>query len=81
VGFAVCWCFGPPTSEFVLARLARMVCKKDTMVYTSSGEMSLRPVQAARVLALVCSRGHKRLREGMDSQISSGKVLCECVSV
>ena len=29
--------FGPPTSKFVFARLARMVCSEDTRVYTSSG--------------------------------------------
>jgi hypothetical protein len=53
-----------------------MVCKEDMEVYTGSGRLSLRPVQATRVLALVCSRGYKRAREGTGSQISSGEVLC-----
>jgi hypothetical protein len=53
-----------------------MVGKEDTEVYTGSGGMSLRPVRAARVLALVCSRGYKRAREGMGSQVSGGEVLC-----
>jgi hypothetical protein len=54
-----------------------MVCKEDIEIYTSLGKMSLRPVRAARVLALVCSRGYKRVREGMGSQVSSGEVPCE----
>jgi hypothetical protein len=41
-----------------------MVCKEDTEVYIGSNRMSLRVVRAARVLALVCSRGYKRTREG-----------------
>jgi hypothetical protein len=54
---------------------------QDTEVYIGSGEMSLRPVRAGRVLALVCCRGYKRTREGMGSQVSSGEVLCGSVSV
>jgi hypothetical protein len=38
--------------NFVIARVAQMVCKKDTRVYTGSGRMSLRPVRAACALAL-----------------------------
>jgi hypothetical protein len=57
-----------------------MVCKEQTEVYTSSGGMSLRPVRAARVLALVRGKGYKRAREGTSSQVSGGKVLCGCVS-
>jgi hypothetical protein len=38
--------------NFVIARLTRMVCKKDTRVYTGLGRISLRPVQAACALAL-----------------------------
>jgi hypothetical protein len=78
--YTSCRCFGPPTSEFVFARLARMVCKRDTRVYTGSGRRYLRPVRAARVLALVCSRDYKRSREGTDFQISGGEV-CVCVSL
>jgi hypothetical protein len=48
--------------------------KKDTRVYTGSDGTSLHPVQAARVLALACSRGYKRSREGKGSQVSSGEV-------
>jgi hypothetical protein len=77
---ANCWCFGLSTSEFVFARLARMVYKKDTMVYTGSGGMSLHQVRAAHVLALVCIRGYKLSREGMRSQVSGGEVSCEYVS-
>jgi hypothetical protein len=58
-----------------------MVCKEDTEVYTGSGGMSLRLVRAARVLALICSRGYKRTSEGTGSQVSGGEVLCGCVSV
>jgi hypothetical protein len=58
-----------------------MVCKKYTRVYTGSDKMSLRPVQAARVLALVCNRGYKRSREGTGSQVSGGEVSCESLSV
>ena len=36
--------FGPPTSKFVFARLARMVCSEDTRVYTGSGGTSLLPI-------------------------------------
>jgi hypothetical protein len=68
--------FVPPASEFVFARLAQMVCKEDTKVYTGSGGMSLRLVRAACILALVCSRGYKRAREGMGSQVFGGEVLC-----
>jgi hypothetical protein len=42
---------------------------------------SLRPVRAARILALVCSRGYKPAREGTGSQVSGGEVLCGCMSV
>ena len=59
--------FGPPTSKFVFARLARMVCSEDTRVYTSSGRMSLRPVCCFSCYRhLVCSRGYKQAREGKD---------------
>jgi hypothetical protein len=78
---AHCRCFEPPTSEFVFVHLARMVCKEDTRVYTSSGRMSLRLVRATHVLALVCSKGYKRSREGTGSQVYGRKVLCVCVSV
>jgi hypothetical protein len=74
-------CFKPPTSEFVFARLARMVCKEDTEGYTGSGGMSLRPVRTARILALVRSRGYKRVREGEGSQVSGGEVSHERASV
>ena len=40
--------FGLPTSKFVFARLARMVCSEDTSVYTGPGGMSLHP---ARVIS------------------------------
>jgi hypothetical protein len=43
--------------------------------------MSLCPVRAARVFALVCNRGYKRATKGMGSQVSGGEVLCGCVSV
>jgi ribonuclease HI len=33
-----CRCFEPPTSKFVFAHLARMVCSEDTRDYTSSAE-------------------------------------------
>ena len=49
--------FGPPTSKFVFARLAWMVCSEDTRVYTGLGETSLHPVR---------SRGYKHVREGED---------------
>ena len=39
-----CRCFEPPASKFISARLARMVCSEDTMIYTGSGGMSLRQV-------------------------------------
>ena len=39
-----CRCFEPPTSKFVFACLARMVCSEDIRVYTGSGGMSLHPV-------------------------------------
>jgi hypothetical protein len=38
--------------NFMIARLAQMVCKKDTRVYTGSGEISLHPVRAGCALAL-----------------------------
>jgi hypothetical protein len=44
---AECRCFVPPTSEFVFARLVRVVCKEGTKVYTGSGKMSLRPIAIA----------------------------------
>jgi hypothetical protein len=48
--------------------------KKDTRVYIGSNGTSLRLVQAAHVLALACSRGYKRSREGMGSQVCGGEV-------
>jgi hypothetical protein len=39
-----------------------MVCKKDTRVYTISGECPY--VQFGRVLELVCSRGYKTVERG-----------------
>ena len=59
--------FGPPTSKFVFARLARMVCSEDTRVYIGSGETSLRLVRCYSCYRhLVCSRGYKQAREGED---------------
>ena len=59
--------FEPPTSEFVFARLARMVCSEDIRVYTSSGGMSLRLVCCCSCYRhLVCSRGYQQAREGKD---------------
>ena len=59
--------FGPPTSKFVFARLARMVCSEDTRVYIGSGETSLRLVRCCSCYRhLVCSRGYKQAREGRD---------------
>ena len=59
--------FGPPTSKFVFARLARMVCSEDTKVYTGSDGTSLRPVRCCSCYRhLVCSRGYKQAREGED---------------
>jgi hypothetical protein len=65
----------------VFVRVAGMVCKENTRVYNGPGGMSLRPVRAARVHALVYSRGYKWSIEGAGSQVSGGKVSCECVSV
>jgi hypothetical protein len=79
--YANCWFSGPSTSEFMFAHLAWMVCKEDTEVYTGLGRMSLRPVRAARVLALVCGRSYKRARERTGSQVSGDKVLCGSRSV
>jgi hypothetical protein len=56
------------------------VGKEDIEVYTGSGGMSLRPVLATRVLALVCSRDYKWAREGPGSKVSGGEVLYGCVS-
>ena len=57
--------FGPPTSKFVFARLARMVCSKDIRVYTSLDRTSLRLVRCCSCYRhLVYSRGYKRTREG-----------------
>jgi hypothetical protein len=78
---ANCRYFGLPTSEFVFARLDRMVCKEDTELYIGSGGICLRPIRTARVPALICSRGYKRTREGTGSQVSGGEVLCGCVSI
>ena len=59
--------FGPPTSKFVFARLARMVCSKDIRIYTGFGGTSLRPVRCYSCYRhLVCSRGYKQTREGED---------------
>ena len=59
--------FRPPTSKFIFARLARMVCSEDTIIYTSSGETFLRPVRCCSCYRhLVCSRGDKQAREGED---------------
>ena len=59
--------FGPRTSKFVFACLARMVCSKDTRVYTGSGGMSLHPVHCYSCYRhLVCNRGYKQAREGKD---------------
>ena len=52
--------FGPPTSKFIFVLLARMVCSKDTRVYTGSGRTSLRTVRCCSCYwHLVCSRGYK----------------------
>ena len=59
--------FGPPTSKFVFACMARMVCLEDTSVYTGSSGTSLCLV--CRCLCyrhLVCSTGYKQMREGKD---------------
>ena len=59
--------FGPPTSKFVFARPARMVCSEDTRVYTSLDRTSLRPVRCNSCYRhLVYSRGYKQAREGED---------------
>ena len=59
--------FGPPTSKFVFARLAQMVCSKDTRVYTGSDGISLCLVRCCSCYRhLVCSRGYKQAREGED---------------
>ena len=59
--------FGPPTSKFVFARLARMVCSEDTKVYAGSGGTSLRPVRCCSCYRhLVCSRDNKQAREEED---------------
>ena len=59
--------FRPPTSKFVFAHLARMVCSEDIRVYTGSGETSLRPVcYYSCYWHLVCIRGYKQAREGKD---------------
>ena len=61
--------FGPPTSKFVFARLARMVCSKDIRIYTGFGGTSLRPVRCYSCYRhLVCSRGYKQAREENDSK-------------
>ena len=61
--------FGPPTSQFVFARLAQMVCSEDTRVYTGSGGTSLRPVRCCSCYRhLVCSRvTNRRERERIPS--------------
>ena len=52
--------FGPQTSKFIFARLARMVCSEDTRVYTGLGKMSLRLVRCCSCYRhLVYSRGYK----------------------
>ena len=59
--------FGPPTSKFVFARLARMVCSEDIRVYIGSGGTSLHLVCCYSCYRhLVCSRGYKQMREGED---------------
>ena len=59
--------FGPLTSKFVFARLARMVCLEDTRVYTGLGETSLCLVCCCSCYwHLVCSRDYKRVREEKD---------------
>ena len=59
--------FGPPTSKFVFARLAQMVCSEDTRVYTGSGRTSLRLVCCYLYYRhLFGSRGYKQAREGND---------------
>ena len=59
--------FRPSMSKFVFARLARMVCSEDTMVYSGSGGTSLRPVYCCSCYRhLVCDRGYKQAREGND---------------
>ena len=58
---------GPPTSKFVFARLAWMVCSEDTSIYTGSGGTPLRPVRCYSCYQhLVCSRGYKQAREEED---------------
>jgi hypothetical protein len=49
------------SSEFVFARLARIVRKKVEESYIGLDEMFLRPVRAA------CVTGYKRAREGVGS--------------
>ena len=59
--------FGPPTSKFVFACLALMVCSEDIRVCIGSGGTSLRLVQCCLCYRhLVCSRGYKQAREGED---------------
>ena len=60
--------FRPPTSKFVFARLAQMVCLEDTRVYTGSDGTSLRPVRCCSCYRyLVCSMGYKQARERISS--------------
>ena len=70
--------FGPPTSKFVFARLAQMVCSEDTRVYTSLGGTSLHLVYYCSCYQyLVCSWGYKHAREGRDPK-SLVKGVNEC---
>ena len=70
--------FGPPTSKFVFARLARIVCSEDTRIYTGLGGTSLRPVHCCSCYRhLVYSRGYKQTREGKDPK-SLGEEVNGC---
>jgi hypothetical protein len=64
------WCFEPPTSKFVFARLARMVCSKDTRIYTGLGRMSLLLFVAAHVTGTCLQYGLQMDERGRRSQVS-----------
>ena len=59
--------FEPPTSKFIFACLARIVCSEDTRIYTGSGGTSLHPVYCCSCYRhLVYSRDYKQAREAKD---------------
>ena len=60
--------FGPPTSKFVFARLARMVCLEARGLYWFGQKVPMSSSSLLLVLLTleVCSRGYKQVREGKD---------------